>query len=65
MIHTCIVYDDHGGELRLTGGGYAVRCASAVAQENFPDARWCLEVLNKYGHLVEHPADRASKKESA
>jgi hypothetical protein len=52
---TCVVYDDDGGTLELTGEAYAVRCAKAVAQENWPDARWCLEVLNKYGHLVAHP----------
>jgi hypothetical protein len=42
----------------LTGTGYAVRCASHIAYENLPDARWALEVLNRYGHLVKHAADR-------
>jgi hypothetical protein len=42
----------------LTGTGYAVRCASHIAYENLPDARWALEVLNRYGHLVQHAADR-------
>ena len=43
--------------LRLTGTGYATRCARMIAEENIPDALWALEVLNKYGHLVKHPGD--------
>lgn len=58
-IYTTILHHEDGSEMiRLTGTGYAVRCAAHVAHENLPDARWCLEVLNKYGHLVRHPADR-------
>jgi len=44
--------------VRLVGTGYATRCASAIVHENIPDALWALEVLNRYGHLVPHPADR-------
>ena len=54
---TCIVYDDDGAQLTLHGTGYAVRCAAAIADHNWPDARWALEVLTKYGHLVRHAAD--------
>lgn len=54
---TLIKTDDDGAELRLTGAGYATRCAGAIADQNWPDARWALEVLNRYGHLVPHPAD--------
>lgn len=43
--------------VHLIGTGYAARCAAAISHENIPDALWALEVLNKYGHLVPHPAD--------
>lgn len=43
--------------VHLIGTGYATRCASVIVHENIPDAMWALEVLNKYGHLVQHPAD--------
>lgn len=46
-----------GQTITLAGRGYAVRCAARIAEDNFPDARWALEVLNRYGHLVRHPAD--------
>jgi hypothetical protein len=45
-------------EVTLSGTPYAVRCAVAIAETNIPDARWALEVLNTYGHLVRHAADR-------
>lgn len=54
---TIIIHDDDGAELTLTGTGYATRCAASIATENWPDARWALEVLNRYGHLVPHEAD--------
>jgi hypothetical protein len=44
----------------LTGSGYALRCASYIADENYPDARWALEVLTRYGHLVAHESDKLS-----
>ncbi len=50
--------------VRLVGGGYAVRCARAIVHDNVPDALWALEVLNKYGHLVLHPADRLGTREA-
>ena len=52
-----VIRDDHGDELHLIGTGYAVRCAVGIAHDNWPDARWALEVLNRYGHLVHHPGD--------
>lgn len=52
-----IVYVD-GEAVRLSGTGYATRCAAAIAPDNIPDAMWCLEVLNRFGHLVQHPAER-------
>ena len=57
---TMTVYPDGTDEpgVTLTGTSYAVRCASHIAHENLPDARWALEVLNRYGHLVQHAADR-------
>jgi hypothetical protein len=57
MADTLIKYDNDGAELRLTGTGYATRCAGAIADQNWPDARWALDVLNRFGHLVRHPAD--------
>ena len=56
--HTVIVHHDNGNSITLTGTGYAVRCAALIAHDNYPDARWCLEVLNRFGHLVKHDADR-------
>lgn len=52
------VYDDDGSPLAtFEGDGYAVRCAAVIANENLPDARWAFQVLSRYGHLVQHPAD--------
>lgn len=44
--------------VNMIGTGYATRCAARLIYESIPDALWALEVLNRYGHLVEHPADR-------
>lgn len=55
-----IIRADDGDEMRLEGTGYAVRCAAHIAHENRPDARWALEVLNRYGHLVTHEADMSN-----
>ena len=61
MQSTTIVTDERdGATMTLTGTGYATRCAAAIADTNWPDARWALEVLNKYGHLVPHAADAFS-----
>ena len=35
--------------------GFVARCIGNI--ENVPDAKWCCEVLNKYGHLVKHEAE--------
>ena len=56
-----IVYHDDGETTELHGAGYAVRAAAHIAAENVPDALWALEVLNRYGHLVQHPADRIER----
>ncbi len=53
---TMTIHHD-GDSTVLRGTGYAVRCAAYIASENLPNARWALEVLNRYGHLVTHPAD--------
>ena len=55
-------HTDQGDDtpVHLVGTGYATRCAACIVHENVPDALWALEVLNKYGHLVTHPADRLS-----
>ena len=58
MEMTALIHHDEGHIERFTGSGYAVRCATIIAGENLPDARWALAVLNKYGHLVQHAADR-------
>lgn len=55
-----IIHHDDGEQTELRGSGYAVRCASHIAHENLPDARWALKVLNAYGHLVKHEADRGN-----
>jgi len=53
------IYDDDGSPIAtFSGNGYAVRCAAAIAEQNYPDARWAFEVLNRYGHFVQHEADR-------
>jgi hypothetical protein len=52
-----IIHHADGEEIKPRGTGYAVRCAAHIAHENLPDARWALEVLNRFGHLVSHPAD--------
>jgi hypothetical protein len=54
---TTIIHHADGEATVLKGTGYATRCAAHIAHENLPDARWALEVLNRYGHLVPHPAD--------
>ncbi len=46
-----------GMDLEFRGTCYACRCAVAIADTNIPDAEWAFEVLNRYGHLVRHPAD--------
>lgn len=46
-----------GVPVEFYGSPRAVRCAHMVAEESMADARWLLEVLNKYGQLVEHPDD--------
>lgn len=53
-----IAYPDNHDPVHLHGTGYATRCAAHIVHENVPDALWALEVLNKFGHLVPHPADR-------
>jgi seryl-tRNA synthetase len=58
MTDTVTIHFDDGDKVSLTGSGYALRCATVIAHENLPDARWALEVLTKYGHLVRHAADR-------
>jgi hypothetical protein len=47
----------NGYAIELRGTPYAVRCAATIAYDNIPDALWALQVLNQYGHLVEHEAD--------
>lgn len=54
------VYHDDGDSTTLRGTGYAARCAAHIAYENVPDARWALEVLNRFGHLVPHPGDKGA-----
>lgn len=53
-----IIHHDDGEKTELRGSGYAVRCAACIAHENLPDARWALKVLNAYGHLIKHEADK-------
>jgi hypothetical protein len=58
---TVIIHHGDGETIELRGTGYAVRCAARIAEDNHPDARWALKVLNQYGHLVEHEADAHSR----
>ena len=34
--------------------GLVARCVSAIANANMTDAKWAVEVLNRFGHLVKH-----------
>lgn len=56
MTKTIRIVHTEDGPVRLEGTGYATRCAAAIVHENVPDALWALEVLNRFGHLVPHPA---------
>jgi hypothetical protein len=57
---TTICYPDGVDQqpILLCGTDYAQRCAAQIIHHNIPDALWALEVLNRFGHLVAHPADR-------
>ena len=58
-IRVPVYYNDGQFAFNLEGTSRAVRCASAIAEDGiFPDVRWALEVLNTYGHLVPHAADK-------
>ena len=56
-----IIHPDGPNEPGVTfdcATGYVLRCVSAISDQNIPDARWACEVLNRFGHLVRHAADR-------
>ena len=52
------IHHGDGTATELRGTGYAVRAAAHIAQENIADALWALEVMNRFGHLVEHAWDQ-------
>jgi hypothetical protein len=55
------VYGDDGAELALAGNKRAVQCATEIAHSDWTDARWALEVLNRFGHLVPHSRDEEGR----
>lgn len=55
---TLITYgEDNAQEIWECASGHVMRCISSIAADNTVDAEWALQVLNRFGHMIPHPAD--------